>query len=271
MPTGLVVTNGKGTSRQSLDIENTCVVNRPSLEFFPLTQKYRSARARRRVSLGPPLARSGSERKAIMSDEIDASKPAGLSRRGFLKGFGVGSVATSLLSPVGLQQALASDGGVVGPGEVPVTLKINGQNRQLNVEPRVTLLDALRNRLDLTGCKKVCDRGTCGACTVLVEGRPVYSCSMLAVEAEGREITTIEGLGAPDRMNEVQKAFVNHDAQQCGFCTPGFVVACAAFVRQHPNATLEQVRAGLGGNLCRCGTYAGMLLAVVDAAKKGGA
>ncbi len=177
-----------------------------------------------------------------MSDEIDASKPAGLSRRGFLKGFGVGSVATSLLSPVGLQQALASDGGVVGPGEVPVTLKINGQNRQLNVEPRVTLLDALRNRLDLTGCKKVCDRGTCGACTVLVEGHPVYSCSMLAVEAEGREITTIEG-----------------------------VVACAAFVHQHPNATLEQVRSGLGGNLCRCGTYAGMLLAVVDAAKKGGA
>jgi len=206
-----------------------------------------------------------------MSDEIDASKPAGLSRRGFLKGFGVGSVATSLLSPVGLRQALASDGGVVGPGEVPVTLKINGQNRQLIVEPRVTLLDALRNRLDLTGCKKVCDRGTCGACTVLVEGHPVYSCSMLAVEAEGREITTVEGLGAPDRMNEVQKAFVNHDAQQCGFCTPGFVVACAAFVRQHPNATLEQVRAGLGGNLCRCGTYAGMLLAVVDAAKKGGA
>src|SRR5438445_4581268 len=100
MPTGLVVTNGKGTSRQSLDIENTCVVNRPSLEFFPLTQKYRSARARRRVSLGPPLARSGSERKAIMSDEIDAPKPAGLSRRVFLKGFGVGSVATSLPSPV---------------------------------------------------------------------------------------------------------------------------------------------------------------------------
>jgi aerobic-type carbon monoxide dehydrogenase small subunit (CoxS/CutS family) len=93
---------------------------------------------------------------------------------------------------------------------------------------------------------------------------------MLAVEAEGREITTIEGLGTPQRMNEVQKAFVHHDAQQCGFCTPGFVVACTAFVRKNPNATPEQVRDGVGGNLCRCGTYAGMILAVADAAKKGG-
>jgi len=185
-----------------------------------------------------------------MSDAIDTFKPAGLSRRGFLKGLGVGSVATSLLSPPSLKETLAREGGVVGPGEVPLTLRINGQNRKVGIEPRVTLLDTLRNRLDLTGCKKVCDRGTCGACTVLVDGRPVYSCSLLAVEAEGREITT--------------------DAQQCGFCTPGFVVACTAFVRSHPNATLEQVRAGLGGNLCRCGTYAGIMLAAVDAAKKGG-
>src|SRR3989475_5236276 len=204
-----------------------------------------------------------------MSDEIDTFKPTSLSRRGFLKGLGVGSVATGLLSPVSLKEALAKEGGVVGPGEVSVTLKINGQGRKLDVEPRVTLLDALRNRLDLTGCKKVCDRGTCGACTVLVDGHPVYSCSMLAVEAAGHEITSIEGLGTPERMNEEQKAFVHHDAQQCGFCTPGFVVACTAFVRKNPNATIEQGRAGLGGNLCRCGTYAGMMLAVVDAAKKG--
>src|SRR5947207_11241537 len=209
------------------------------------------------------------KRKATMSDEIDTSKPTGLSRRGFLKGLGVGSVATGLLAPVNLNDALAKEGGMIGPGESPISLKINGQSRSLNVEPRVTLLDALRNRLDLTGCKKVCDRGTCGACTVLVDRHPVYSCSMLALEAEGHEITSIEGLGTPERMNEVQKAFVQHDAQQCGFCTPGFVVACTAFVRKHPNATLEQVRAGLGGNLCRCGTYAGMMLGVVDAARKG--
>src|SRR3989449_3004305 len=202
-----------------------------------------------------------------MSDEIDTFKPAGLSRRGFLKGLGVGSVATGLLSPVSLKEALAKEGGVVGPGEVSVTLKINGQGRKLDVEPRVTLLDALRNRLDLTGCKKVCDRGTCGACTVLVDGQPVYSCTMLAVEAQGHDITTVEGIGKPDKLNAVQKAFMEHDAQQCGFCTPGFIVASTAFVRQHPNASVEQVRAGLGGNLCRCGTYAGMLLAVSDAAK----
>ena len=203
-----------------------------------------------------------------MSENSD-SFPGGVSRRGFLKGLGVGSVATGLLAPAGVKEMLAAEGGVVGPDELPLTLKINGQNRNLNAEPRVTLLDALRNRLDLTGCKKVCDRGTCGACTVLVDGQPVYSCSMLAIEAEGREITTIEGIGTPERMNSVQKAFVKHDAQQCGFCTPGFVVACTAFARKHPNATLDQARAGLGGNLCRCGTYAGMMLAAVDAAKGG--
>lgn len=209
-----------------------------------------------------------------MSERLESSNLSGVSRRGFLKGFGVGTVATGLLSPASLREAMAAEkGGVVGPGEIYVTLQINGKNRPLNVEPRVTLLDALRNRLDLTGAKKVCDRGTCGACTVLVDGQPVYSCSMLAIEAEGRAITTIEGLGTPEKMNAVQKAFVKHDAQQCGFCTPGFVVASTAFVLKHPNATLDQVRQGLGGNLCRCGTYAGMILAVVDAAKstKGGA
>jgi xanthine dehydrogenase YagT iron-sulfur-binding subunit len=207
-----------------------------------------------------------------MSDQADG-KRSGLSRRGFLKGIGVTSVATGLLDPNTLPQVLGKESKLVGPGEVSVTLRINGQARALSIEPRVTLLDALRNRLDLTGAKKVCDRGTCGACTVLVDGRPVYSCSMLALEAEGKEITTIEGLGTPERMNEVQQAFVHHDAQQCGFCTPGFVVASTAFVRKHPNATVEQVRNGLGGNLCRCGTYAGMMLAVADAAKgmKGGA
>ena len=207
-----------------------------------------------------------------MSVKKNLSETAGVSRRGFLKGIGVGTVAGGLLSPTGLKEALAKDSDVLGPGEIPVTLKINGQNRKLNVEPRVTLLDALRNRLDLTGAKKVCDRGTCGACTVLVDGQPVYSCSLLAVEAEGREITTVEGLGTPAKMNTVQKAFVEHDAQQCGFCTPGFVVASTAFVRKNPNATVDDVRRGLGGNLCRCGTYAGMLLAVADAAKatKGG-
>jgi len=198
----------------------------------------------------------------------NGSSADGFSRRGFLKGIGVGSIAGGLLSPV-LPADAAENGQTRGPGEIPVTLKINGQSKKLSIEPRVTLLDALRNRLDLTGAKKVCDRATCGACTVLVDGNPVYSCTLLAVEAEGREITTVEGLGTPEKMNAVQKAFVKHDAQQCGFCTPGFIVASTAFVRKHPNATPEQVRNGLGGNLCRCGTYAGMLLAVADASKGG--
>jgi xanthine dehydrogenase YagT iron-sulfur-binding subunit len=206
-----------------------------------------------------------------MSKKSNASETSGVSRRGFLKGIGVGTVATSMLSPAAIKGAVARDMSVVGPDDVSLTLKINGKNRTLQAEPRVTLLDALRNRLDLTGAKKVCDRGTCGACTVIVDGHPVYSCSMLAIEAEGREITTVEGIGTPSQMNAVQKAFVEHDAQQCGFCTPGFVVASTAFVRKHPNASLDDVRRGLGGNLCRCGTYAGMMLAVVDAAKAKGA
>lgn len=201
-----------------------------------------------------------------MSDPSDTRR-GGVSRRGFLKGIGVTSVATGLLAPDEIQTALAQESKILGPGELSLNLKINGENRVVQVEPRVTLLDALRNRLDLTGAKKVCDRGTCGACTVLVNGQPVYSCTMLALEAEGKEITTVEGLGMPGRLNEVQKAFIRHDAQQCGFCTPGFVVASTAFVRQHPNATPEQVCKGLGGNLCRCGTYAGMLMAVAEASQ----
>lgn len=198
---------------------------------------------------------------------------SGFSRRGFLKGVGISTVAGGLISPVGLKEAIAAGGNLKGPGEIPLELEINGKKRKLSVEPRVTLLDALRNRLDLTGAKKVCDRGTCGACTVLLDNKPVYACSLLAVECEGRKITTVEGLGTPKQMNAVQKAFVKHDAQQCGFCTPGFVIAATAFVRANPRATAEAVRAGLGGNLCRCGTYAGMMLAVADAAaatEKGG-
>jgi xanthine dehydrogenase YagT iron-sulfur-binding subunit len=205
-----------------------------------------------------------------MSDKRKKPDTSGVSRRGFLKGIGIGTVATGLLSPVGLEEAAAREGELVGPQAIRLTLHINGKAHQLSVEPRVTLLDALRNQLDLTGAKKVCDRGTCGSCTVLMDGKPVYACSVLAIEAIGREITTIEGLGTPENLSAVQSAFVKHDAQQCGFCTPGFVVASTAFVRAHPNADPEQIRAGLGGNLCRCGTYAGVLLAVADAVKQKG-
>ena len=198
--------------------------------------------------------------------------PEGLSRRDFLKGASV-AVSTGLLAEQEVKAAPQGHAsGVVGPGAVPITLQINGKSQSLKLEPRVTLLDALRSHLDLTGAKKVCDRGVCGACTVLMDGHPVYACNLLAIEAEGHRIETIEALGSESHLHPVMAAFVDNDAQQCGFCTPGFVVACKAFLDKHPHPTLQDVERGLGGNLCRCGTYAGMRPAVLEAAKtlKGG-
>jgi xanthine dehydrogenase YagT iron-sulfur-binding subunit len=167
-----------------------------------------------------------------------------------------------------LEGATPQGAQVLGPGKVPITLKINGASKPLNVEPRLTLLDALRNELELTGAKRVCDRTTCGACTVHVNGKAIYACSMLAIEAQGKNIITVEGLSQGGKLHPIQQAFVDNDAQQCGYCTPGFVMACKAFLDKHPNPTAEQVRHGLGGNLCRCGTYVGVTKAVMQAAKK---
>ncbi len=196
-----------------------------------------------------------------------------LTRRDFLRGAGV-TVSGGLL--VGTQVAKGAQtpatAAVAGPGAVPITLRVNGKVRQLKLEPRVTLLEALRNELDLTGAKNVCDRAVCGACTMLIDRKPVYACTVLAIEAQGHDVTTIEGLGTEDKLHPVMAAFVEHDAQQCGFCTPGFVVACTAFLERNPNPTMEDIEKGLGGNLCRCGTYAGVREAVLKAAKtmKGG-
>ena len=192
---------------------------------------------------------------------------SGVSRRGFLKGAGVAVSAVTVLRE-GLLPATAeaADAKVAGPGAVPITLKINGAARKLSVEPRVTLLDALRNYLDITGAKKVCDRATCGACTVIVDGKAVYACTMLAIEAQGRDIQTIEGLAPDGQLHPVSAAFVDHDAQQCGFCTPGFVMAAKSFLDRHTNPTRDEVTNGFGGNLCRCGTYMGVREAVLDAA-----
>jgi xanthine dehydrogenase YagT iron-sulfur-binding subunit len=142
----------------------------------------------------------------------------------------------------------------------------------LTVEPRVTLLDALRNHLDLTGAKRVCDRGACGACTVIMNGKTVYSCTVLAIDAQGKKIETIEGLAPAGQLHPISAAFVNNDAQQCGYCTPGFVMACKGFLDEHPNPNMEDLHTGLGGNLCRCGTYMGVKKAVMEAARtmKGG-
>jgi xanthine dehydrogenase YagT iron-sulfur-binding subunit len=210
-------------------------------------------------------------------DELDeqAIPKGGFSRRGFLRGVGVtsGAVGSAILTEDEAQAAQAAGSPLQGPGAIPISLTINGKQQKLTVEPRVTLLDACRNSLDLTGAKRVCDRGTCGACTMIMNGKVVYSCSVLAVDAQGKQIQTIEGIAQGGRPHPVSTAFVANDAQQCGYCTPGFVMAAKGLLDRNPNVTTEdQVMKGLGGNLCRCGTYVGVRKAVLQAAKamKGG-
>jgi len=197
-----------------------------------------------------------------------------VSRRGFMRGVGLGSgaIGTGILEHEALAGAQAAGGKLLGPGAVPVTLQVNGKFHKLNLEPRVTLLDALRDRLDYTGAKRVCDRGVCGSCTVLVDGKAVYACSMLAIDAQGKNIQTVEGLSGGGKVDPVITAFVANDALQCGFCTPGWVMATKAFLARNPNPTYEQVKQGFGGNLCRCGAYMAIRRAVLQAAKeqKGG-
>ncbi|HET9705971.1 MAG TPA: (2Fe-2S)-binding protein [Vicinamibacterales bacterium] len=190
----------------------------------------------------------------------------GRSRRDFFKTVGVGSLAAAAVA--GAQPAEAQGPAAVGPGDVPITLTINGRRHQLNVEPRVTLLDAVRTRLDITGPKRVCDRGACGACTVIIEGRTYYSCSMLAIEAQGRNIRTVDGLASGSTLHPVQQAFCDHDGLMCGFCTPGFVMATVALLEKNPNPTPDQAKTALDGNLCRCGTNIGVLRAALSV--KGG-
>ena len=197
-------------------------------------------------------------------------KPAkGFSRRGFLRGVGVsgGALSTGILQSEAEAQTAAAP--TIGPGEVPITLTINGKPMKVSVEPRMTLLDTLRDKLDLTAAKRVCDRGTCGACTVIMNGKVVYACTVLAIDAQGKQIQTLEGLSPEGKPHPVSTAFVNNDAQQCGYCTPGFVVATANMLARTPNPTEAQIKAGLGGNLCRCGTYMGIKKAVAEAAKGG--
>jgi len=137
---------------------------------------------------------------------------------------------------------------------VPVTLKVNGETLKLRLEPRVTLLDALRNYSSLTGAKEGCDRASCGACTVLLGDLPIYACQKLAVEAQGQEITTVEGLAKPGKLTKVQQAFLEKDALMCGYCTPGFVMSVTALLKQNPHPTAADVKRACAGNLCRCGT-----------------
>ena len=153
------------------------------------------------------------------------------------------------------------------PPTLPIQLRVNGVDQAIEVEPRTTLAEALRTQLELTGTKLVCAQGACGACTVLVDGQRVLSCIMLAVMADGRAITTIEGLTQPDGTpHPLQTAFVRHDALQCGFCTPGQIMSAVAFLQEQPQPTIDDIRAGMAGNLCRCAAYIGIRNAIADAA-----
>jgi aerobic-type carbon monoxide dehydrogenase small subunit (CoxS/CutS family) len=185
----------------------------------------------------------------------------GFSRRSFLKTVGAGGVAAGVLAKAPKVDAQGAN--VVGPGAVPVTLNVNGKNIQLQLEPRVTLLDALRMRTEMTGNKRGCDRGACGACTMIVDGRTVYACSTLAIEVQGKKIRTVDGLASANgQLHPVQQAFCDKDALMCGFCTPGFVMASVGLLEKNPNPTPEQIKKGLDGNICRCGTFSRVFEAV---------
>ena len=204
----------------------------------------------------------------VRKPQDDSPDTSGVSRRDFLK-ISTISAAVPLVAGPKVVMAAGAEVPVHGPGKVPMEFTINGKRYTVSLEPRVTLLDALRDQFELTGAKRVCDRGECGACTVLIDNKPVYACSVLAIEAQHKAITTVESLMRDGNLHPVQQAFVDNDASQCGFCTPGFVVSCKAFLDQHPHPTAEDIRRGLAGNLCRCGTYEGIRKAIAQVAQKG--
>ena len=193
-------------------------------------------------------------------------------RRRFLKGVGIAGAGAAIADHLWVE-AEEAKAEAANPeslsGTVKVVLDVNGQKREAQVEPRTTLLNALRNHLEpaVTGPKLVCDAGTCGACTVLLDDKPVYSCLVLAVDATNKKITTVEGLGTPENPNNVQAAFVEHDALMCGFCTPGFVTTISAYLKKNPNPSMAEVREACKGNFCRCGTYPRVFEAALAAAK----
>lgn len=215
--------------------------------------------------------RDDDPRKTQVGDtpkEEENSDHSGVSRRDFLKISGI-SLAVPLVTRPKMVMASGQEVPVHGPGKVPMEFSINGKSYKAELEPRVTLLDALRDQFELTGAKRVCDRAECGACTVLMDDKAVYACSVLAIEAQHKPITTVESLVAGGKLHPIQQAFVDNDASQCGFCTPGFVVSCKALLDAHPHPTPEDIRRGLSGNLCRCGTYAGIRQAIAQVAQKG--
>lgn len=209
--------------------------------------------------------------------EKEEKKGTNISRRSFLKGVGTGTVAATVAPATILvgdpETAEAQADEAISKAEIQ--LNINDQVVQIEVEARTTLLSVLRdgidtqgNYVDLTGAKLICDKGECGGCTVLVDGKPVYACMMLAMDAQGKQITTVEGIANGDELHPVQDAFIQHDALMCGFCTPGFIVSSVALLNENKKPTLTEIKEGLSGNTCRCGTYPFIFDAVETASQK---
>jgi xanthine dehydrogenase YagT iron-sulfur-binding subunit len=190
------------------------------------------------------------------------------SRRTFFKSVGTAAVtaATASAKTVAAELEKANSERILGPGAISVTLKVNDQTLRLQLEPRVTLLDALRNYSSLTGAKEGCDRATCGACTVLCDGKPIYSCQKLAIEAQGHDITTIEGLEQAGELSPIQKAFIEKDALMCGYCTPGFLMSLTGLFKKNPHPTADEIRHACAGNICRCGTQPHIMQAALQVA-----
>jgi len=193
------------------------------------------------------------------------------SRRTFLKGMGAGVVSSTVipgavLTEAGIDRIRVPQEGVA---RARISVKVNGTTHRLLVESRTTVASVLRDELELTGTKTGCNSGECGSCTILVNGKPVYSCMMLALDADGAEITTIEALEKNGKLSAVQQAFIDNDAYQCGYCTPGQIMAAAALLDKNPNPTRDEIKQGMSGNLCRCGSYQNIFTAVADAAEKG--
>lgn len=200
-------------------------------------------------------------------------KGKAFTRRDFLKGFGGGAIGAAVVPKILAQESTSI---ATGNGKIPlytakkISLFVNGEKHTLVVKPQETLLNVLREKLNLTGTKKTCDQGECGGCTVLLDGKPVYSCLYLAIRADGTSIKTIEGLANGKDLHPVQQAFIEKDAYQCGFCTPGFMMATAGFLTAEKNPNLDEIKTALSGNICRCGNYKHIYKAVSVAAKKMG-
>ena len=206
--------------------------------------------------------------KKPKEDKEGGNNPLNISRRSFLKGMGTTAITTSIPISSSSFASVADAAPSAAVTEAWIQLNVNDTNHRLKVKSHWTLLDVLRKELGLTGAKKFCDRGSCGACTVVMDGKAIYACSRLAIEAENKKILTIEGLLQGGKLHPIQEAFLEHDGLQCGFCTPGQLMSTKALLDKNPRPTQDEIKEGLSGNLCRCSAYPKILKSAMAAAQR---